>query len=118
MPKLYEGSAYWHGILNIMEGSANFGFSSGRHHVVENLRGGVDRAVDRGVSDRWLGRVSGLVADVLVPTYVAASAGLGKVGGVNVEVQDHVTGAVADGGVGVGRSIIEEANGGVTGFLR
>ena len=50
-------------------------------------------------------------------TNTAASAGFRKVGVVTVEVQDHVTGAVADGGVGVGRSIIQEPNGCVTGFL-
>ena len=35
-----------------------------------------------------------------------------------MEVQGHVTDSVADGGVGVGRSIIEESNSCVTGFLR
>ena len=104
--KFCEGSAYWHGLLTIMEVGANFGFSSGRHHVVENLEYGVDRFVERRVSDRWLGRVGGLVAKEVVATYAATSAGIGKVGGVTVEVQDHVTGAVADSGVGVGRSII------------
>ena len=54
----------------------------------------------------WLGRVSGLVAKEVVATYVDASYGFIKLGGVTVEVQDHVTGAVVDGGVGVGRSII------------
>ena len=108
-----EGSAYWHGLLTIMEGGANFGFIGGRHHVVKNLGDGVDRAVEKGVGDRWLGRVSGLVAKEVVATYAAASSGFRKVGGLTVEVQDHVTGAVADGGVGVGRRIIEEPNGGV-----
>ena len=35
-----------------------------------------------------------------------------------MEVQDHVTGAVLDGGVRLGRSIIEEPNSCVTGCLR
>ena len=48
----------------------------------------------------------------------AVSAGFGQVGGFTVEVQDHVTGAVLDGGVWVGRSIFEEPNGCVTGRLR
>ena len=51
-------------------------------------------------------------------TDAAASAGFGKVGGVTVEVQDHITGAISDGDVWVGRSIIEERNGCVTGCLR
>ena len=69
-----------------MEGGADFGFSGGRHHVVENLEDGVDRAVERGVGDGWLGRVIGLVAKEIVATYAAASAGFIKVGGVTVEV--------------------------------
>ena len=51
-------------------------------------------------------------------TDAAARAGFGKVVGVTVEVQDHVTGAVLDGGVRLGRSIIEEPKSWVTGFLR
>ena len=42
--------------------------------------------VERGVSERWLGRVSGLVAKEIVATNTAASSRLGKVVGVTVEV--------------------------------
>ena len=34
-----------------------------------------------------------------------------------MEVQDHESGVISDGGVWVGRRIIEEPNGCVTGFL-
>ena len=78
----------------------------------------MDRSVKRGVCERWLGRVSGFFAKEIVATNAAARAEFGKVGGVTVEVQDHVTGAILDGGVWVGRSIIEEPNGCVTGCLR
>ena len=84
VPELCEGSAYRQGLLTIMEGGADFGFIGGHHHVVENLGDGVDRAVERGVGDRWLGRVSGLVAKEVVDTYTSASAGFGKVGDVTV----------------------------------
>ena len=77
----------------------------------------MDRAVKRGVREMWLGRVSGFFAKEIVATYMAASSGFGKVVGVNVEVQDHVNGAILDGGVWVGRSIIEEPNGCITGCL-
>ena len=59
----------------------------------------MDRSVERGVRDRWLGKVSGLVAKEIVATNAAASAGFVKVGGVTVEVQEHVTDTVLDGGV-------------------
>ena len=49
-------------------------------------------------------------------TYTAASARFGKVGGVTVEVHAHVTVAIEDGGVGVGRSTIKEPNVCVTVF--
>ena len=117
MPEFLEGSAYWHGLLAIVKGGTNFGFSGGRHHVKEDLGDGMDRAVERLVRERWLGRVSGLVVKEILATDTAASAGFRKVGGVTVEVQYHFTGAVSDGGVRVGRSIIEELNGCVTDCL-
>ena len=105
-------------LLAIVKGGKDFGFSGERHHVVEDLGDGMDRSVERGVRERWLGRVSGFVAKEIVATNAVASSGFGKVVGVTVEVQDHVTGAISDGGVWVGRSIIEEPNGCVTGCLR
>ena len=53
----------------------------------------------------------------MVATDAAASARFGKVGGVTLEVQDHITGVILDGGVWVGRRIIEEPNFCVTGCL-
>ena len=78
----------------------------------------MDRAVKRGFREMWLGRVSGFVAKEIVATYAAACARFRKVGGVTVEVKDHVTGAISNGGVWVGRRIIEEPNGCVTGCFR
>ena len=69
-----------------MEGGADFDFSGGHYHVVENLEDGVDRAVEREVGDGWLGRVIGLVTNEVVATYADASTGFIKVGGVTVEV--------------------------------
>ena len=117
VPEFLEGSAYWHVLLAIVKSGPNFGFSGRRHHVVEDLGDSMDRAVQRGVRDRWLGRVIGFVAKEIVATDADASAGFVKVGGVTVEVQDHVTGAISDGGIWVGRRIIEEPNGCVTGCL-
>ena len=48
--------------MAIVKGGTNFGFGSGRHHVVEDLGDGIDRSFERGIGERWLGRVSGLVA--------------------------------------------------------
>ena len=43
---------------------------------MKDLGDGMDKAVKRGVGERWLGRVSGVVAKEIVATDVAASAGL------------------------------------------
>ena len=91
---------------------------TGRHHVLEDLGDGMDRAVKGRVRDRWLVRVSGFVAKEIVATNAAASAKFGNVVGVTVEVQDHVTSAISDGGVWVGRSILQEPNGCIMGCLR
>ena len=117
MPEFLEGSAYRHGLLAIVKSGTDFGFSSGRHHVVEDIGDGMDRAVGRGVRERWIGRISVFVAKEIVATNAAASARFGKVGGVTVEVQDHVTGAIPDGVVWVGCSIIEEPKSCVTNGL-
>ena len=57
--KFLEGSAYRHGLLAIMKSGTNFGFSGGRHHVVEDLVDGMDSSIKRGIREGWLGRVSG-----------------------------------------------------------
>ena len=62
MPKFLEGSVYWHGLLAVVIIGTNFSLSGRGHHVVKDLGDGMDRAVKRGVSERWLGRVSGVVA--------------------------------------------------------
>ena len=51
MPELCEGSADQHGLLTIMEGGADFGFSGRRHHIVENLGDGEYRAAEREFCD-------------------------------------------------------------------
>ena len=109
---------YQHDLLAIVKSGTDFGFSGGRHHVVEDLRDGIDRVIKRGFRERWLGRVSVFVAKEIVDTDAASSSGFRKVEGVTVEVQDHVTGAISDGGVWVGSRIIEDPSGCVTGCLR
>ena len=57
-----EGSAYCHGLLDVGKSGTNFSLSGGRHHVVKDLGYGMYRSVKRGYHERWLGRVSGVVA--------------------------------------------------------
>ena len=71
-----EGSAYRHGLLAVVKSGTDFSLSGRRHHIVKDLGDDMDRAVKRGVRERWLGRVSGAVAKEKVATNVAASAGV------------------------------------------
>ena len=76
VPKFLEGSAYRHGLLAVVKSGTDFSLSGGRHHVVKDLGDGMYRAVKRGVCERWLGGVSGVVAKKIVATNAAARAGL------------------------------------------
>ena len=76
VPEFLEGSAYRHGLLAVVKSGTDFSLSGGRHHVVKDLGDGMYRSVKRGVCKRWLGRVSGVVAEEIVSTNAAASAGI------------------------------------------
>ena len=74
VPEFLEDSAYRHDLLAIVKSGIGFGFSGGRHYVVEDLGDGMDRDIKGGVRESWLGRVSGFVAKEIVATNAAASA--------------------------------------------
>ena len=75
VPEFLEGSAYWHGLSDIVKSGTYFCFRGGRHHVVEDLGDSMDRTVKWGVRERWIGRVSVFVAKEIVATEAAAIAG-------------------------------------------
>ena len=66
------GTASW----PFLKSGTDFSLSGGRHHVVKDLGYGMYRSVKRGYHERWLGRVSGVVAKEIVSTDAAASAGI------------------------------------------
>ena len=76
MTEFLEGSVYWHGLLAVVKSGTDFILSGGRHHVVKDLGGGMYRVVKRGVCERWLRRVSGVVAKKIVATNAASSTRL------------------------------------------
>ena len=76
MPEFLEGSAYQHGLLDVVKSDTNLSLSGGRHHVIKDLGDGMDRAVKRGVRERCLSRVSRVVAKEILATDAAASAGI------------------------------------------
>ena len=76
VPEFLEGSAYRHVLLDVVKSGTNFSLSGGHHQIVKDLGDSMDRTVKKGVRERWLGRVSGVVAEEIVSTNAAASAGI------------------------------------------
>ena len=62
--------------MAVVKSGTDFSLSGGRHHVVKDIGDGMYRAVKREVRERWIGRVSGVVAKEIVATNAAASAGI------------------------------------------
>ena len=76
VPDFLEWSAYRHSLLAVVKSGTDSSLSGRRHHVAKNIGDGMYRAIKRGVCERWLGRVSGVVANKIVATNAAVSAGL------------------------------------------
>ena len=68
VPEFLEGSAYRHGLLAVVKSGTDFSLSGGHHHVMKDLGDGMDRAIKRGVRERWIGRVGGVVTKKIVAT--------------------------------------------------
>ena len=55
-------------LLAVVKSGTDFRLSGGLHHVVKDLGDGMYRSIKRGVCERWLGRVSVVVAKKIVAT--------------------------------------------------
>ena len=92
MAELSEDGTDGHSLLTVEEGGANFGFRGGGHDVGHNLGEGMDGAIEGRVGAWCAARVGGPVAEEVVAAGAASGFWLRKVGGVTVDVQDHVAG--------------------------
>ena len=99
---------YGDGLLAVDVCGSDFGFGSRTHHVVNDAVNGVDGTVERRASGGWLGHVRANVTQEIVPTSAAAGSNFGEVGGVAINVEDHVTGGIPDRGVGVRGGVFEQ----------
>ena len=97
---------------------SNSSFGIRTHHVVHDAGNGVDGNVETRTSGGWFGHVRGNVTQKIVSTSAAAGSRFGEVGGVAVNVEDHVTGGITDFGVGVRFGVIKQPQGIVIGLLR
>ena len=104
-----EQGAYWDGLLAVDVCGSNFGFGSRTQHVGHDAGNRVDGTIETRTSGGWLGHVRANFAHEMVSTRAAAGSRFGEVGGVAVNVEDHVTGGIPDGGVGVRGGVIEKS---------
>ena len=87
---------------------SNFGFGSRTHHVGNYAGNGVDGTIETSTSGGWLGHVRVNVTQEIVSTSASAGSRFREIGGVAVNVEDHVTGGIPDRGVGVRCGVIEQ----------
>ena len=106
------------GVFGIVEECAKFGFGGGGHDGVDDGAVDVDGAVDGwrdGVGIWSGGCVGGEGAEEEIAAGTGAGLGFGEVGCVAVDVEDHVAGMVADGGVRMSGAVVEQLGDGARG---
>ena len=77
----------------------------------------MDGTVETRTSGGWLGHVGVNVTQKVVSTSAAEGSRFGEVGGVAVNVEDHVTGGIIYCGVGVRGGLIKQPQGVGVGFF-
>ena len=87
---------------------SNFGFGRRTHHFVHGAGNGLDDIIETRTSGGWIGYVRAIVTQEIVSTSAAAGSRFGEVGGVAMNVEEHVTGGVPDRGVGVRGGVVEK----------
>ena len=116
--KFEEQGADRYGLLVIDVGGSNFGFSDRTHHVGHDVVNRVDGTVETRTSGGWFEHVGANVTHKIVSTSAAAGSRFGEVGGVTVNVEEHVTGSITDCGVGVRVIVSKQPQGVGVGLLR
>ena len=106
MAELAEQCADGDGFLSIDIGGTDFGFSGRSHDVGHDFGHGVNRSIEMQASSGRIFRIRQTVAEKIMATGAALGTGCGKVRGVAVEVYNHVTGSVSNGGVRVGLGVV------------
>ena len=110
MAHFTEGGADGHSSLGVVESSGSFSLGGRGDNVAHDAGEDMACAIESGRST--IQRV-GMGAEKIETGGSGAGLGLGQVGGIGVDVEDHVAGRVTEGGFRVGGGIIEEINTGV-----
>ena len=95
--KFVKGGTNGDSILAVEECGSDFGFRGGQHNVAHDIGDGMDGAIDGRIGVGSMGRVRGAVAQKVVSAGAAPCLWLQKIGGVAVDMEDHVTGQIVDG---------------------
>ena len=106
MAHFFESGAEGHAVARIVEEAGEFGFGGGGHDVFENTADGMDGAVVGRQSGGRFGGIRRQGTEEEMAADPAACFGLGEVGGVAADPEDHVAGVVADGGISMGSTVI------------
>ena len=109
--KFSEQCADGGGFLSIDISGTDFGFGGRSHDAGNDFGHGGNGSIEpRASCGRlcWIGR---RVAEKIMVTGAAAGTGCGKVRGVVVDVYNHVSGGVLNGGIRVGIGVVEEPQG-------
>ena len=77
----------------------------------------MDGAIEGRIGVGITGQVRGAVAQEVVPAAAAPCLWLQKIGGVTVEMEDHVTVQIADGCARMGSGVVEEPEDLIVGLL-
>ena len=100
-----------YGLLAVDVSGSNFGFSSQTHHVGHDAGNGVYGTVETRTSGGWFGHVGVNVTQKIVSTSAAAGMRSREVGGIAVNLEDHVTDGITDCGVRVRGGVIKQPQG-------
>ena len=106
--ELGKGGTNGDSLLAVEERDSNFALRGRKHKVACDLGDSMDGAVEGRIGVGSIGRVQGAVAQEVVTAGAALCLWLRKIRGVTVEMEDHVTGRIADGRVRMGDGVVEE----------
>ena len=117
--EFFEGDSEWACFTTIVEEGSKFSFSGTGKHFAHDVAHDMDGAVvgRSWVSGVWrFGGVLGVAAEVVIAGCTGASLGGGEIGGITVNMEDHVAGVEAYHSVGVGGTIIKSLEDRLHGF--
>jgi hypothetical protein len=104
----FEAGADGTSILEVVEEGTQFRFGGTGEDLVHGVAEDVDWSIQWWWREGW---IRGTVAQVVVASGSGAGISFREVGGIAVNVEDHVTGMVADGSIGVGSTVVQELGG-------